>query len=358
MAPSGLKIDTRRKQILELLERDGRVSVTRLSQELGATAVTIRSDLSALERDGYLERIQGGAIRKMRIQPQRPVGSNLPEKQAIAAVTARIIQNGDTLFLNSGTTTHQLAMALKEHRNLNVVTNSVAVAAELSAIATFHVILLGGELDPQYLYTSGGDAQEQLRKYQADYAILSLDGVSVENGITTYHADDLTFEDLPNPFLGSRDRKLYGLWPGSEALTIGVQRDPVAFDRTDNGAPVPAQVFRLPATETETLDYNVYMGGDVGETVLRTDRPELPNALIFGDSFTNALETMLYASFNETRSVDLRHYTDMTIRAYIASCCCGQSAHLLLDRRWDFPHGPAETPIRPACWSNRSATKK
>ena len=63
MAPSGLKIDTRRKQILELLERDGRVSVTRLSQELGATAVTIRSDLSALERDGYLERIQGGAIR-------------------------------------------------------------------------------------------------------------------------------------------------------------------------------------------------------------------------------------------------------------------------------------------------------
>ena len=185
MAPSGLKIDTRRKQILELLERDGRVSVTRLSQELGATAVTIRSDLSALERDGYLERIQGGAIRKMRIQPQRPVGSNLPEKQAIAAVTARIIQNGDTLFLNSGTTTHQLAMALKEHRNLNVVTNSVAVAAELSAIATFHVILLGGELDPQYLYTSGGDAQEQLRKYQADYALLSLDVFSVENGITT-----------------------------------------------------------------------------------------------------------------------------------------------------------------------------
>ena len=196
MAPSGLKIDTRRKQILELLERDGRVSVTRLSQELGATAVTIRSDLSALERDGYLERIQGGAIRKMRIQPQRPVGSNLPEKQAIAAVTARIIQNGDTLFLNSGTTTHQLAMALKEHRNLNVVTNSVAVAAELSAIATFHVILLGGELDPQYLYTSGGDAQEQLRKYQADYAILSLDGVSVENGITTYHADEAIIDRM------------------------------------------------------------------------------------------------------------------------------------------------------------------
>jgi DeoR/GlpR family transcriptional regulator of sugar metabolism len=196
MAPSGLKIDTRRKRILELLERDGRVSVTRLSEELGATAVTIRSDLNALERNGYLERIQGGAIRKMRIQPQRPVGTNLPEKQAIAAATAKIIQNGDTLFLNSGTTTHQLAIALKEHRNLNVVTNSVAVAAELSTIATFRVILLGGELDPQYLYTCGGDAQEQLQKYQADYAILSLDGVSAESGITTYHADEAIIDKM------------------------------------------------------------------------------------------------------------------------------------------------------------------
>ena len=196
MAPSGLKIDTRRKRILELLERDGRVSVTRLSEELGATAVTIRSDLNALERNGYLERIQGGAIRKMRIQPQRPVGANLPEKQAIAAATAQLIQNGDTLFLNSGTTTLQLAIALKEHRNLNVVTNSVAVAAELSTIATFRVILLGGELDPQYLYTCGGDAQEQLQKYQADYAILSLDGVSAENGITTYHADEAIIDRM------------------------------------------------------------------------------------------------------------------------------------------------------------------
>ena len=196
MAPSGLKIDTRRKRILELLERDGRVSVARLSEELGATAVTIRSDLNALERNGYLERIQGGAIRKMRIQPQRPAGANLPEKQAIAAATAQLIQNGDTLFLNSGTTTHQLAVALKGHRNLNVVTNSVAVAAELSAIATFRVILLGGELDPQYLYTCGGDAQEQLQKYQADYAILSLDGVSVENGITTYHADEAIIDRM------------------------------------------------------------------------------------------------------------------------------------------------------------------
>ena len=130
-------------------------------------------------------------------------------------------------------------------------------------------------------------------------------------------ADDLAFEDLPNPFLGSRDRKLYGLWPGSEALTIGVQREPVVFDRTDNGLPVPAQVFRLPATETETVDYNVYMGGDVAETVLSTHRPELPDLLIFGDSFTNPLETLFYTGFDETRSLDLR-YNDVSLLDYVA----------------------------------------
>ena len=89
------------------------------------------------------------------------------------------------------------------------------------------------------------------------------------------------------------------------------------FRRWDNGEEVEASLYALPDSPETYVTYEVYMGGDVGETVLRTDRPELPNALIFGDSFTNALETMLYASFNETRSVDLRHYTDMTIRAYI-----------------------------------------
>ena len=60
------------------------------------------------------------------------------------------------------------------------------------------------------------------------------------------------------------------------------------------------------------------MGGDFAETVLATDRPELPDVLIFGDSFTNALETLLYTSFDETRILDLRHYTEQSLKDYIA----------------------------------------
>lgn len=196
MTAAGLKIDARRKRILELLERHGQVNAAQLSGMLGATTATIRSDLRALEDEGYAERIQGGAILKTRFQPSAAATANLAEKKAIARAVAGIIQDGDTLFVNAGTTTREIALALKNHRGLNIVTNSVAVAMELSGLPTIRLVLLGGELNTQYAFTCGGDAQEQLRKYQADYAILSLDGVSVEAGVTTYHADEAIIDRM------------------------------------------------------------------------------------------------------------------------------------------------------------------
>lgn len=129
--------------------------------------------------------------------------------------------------------------------------------------------------------------------------------------------EDLEFRELPNPYIATRNRKLYNLWPNEERAVIGVQRDPVPFTRYDNGQPSDKPLFVLPEADYLPATYNLYMGGDFAETVLETDRPDLPNALIFGDSFTNALETLLYASFNETRILDLRHYGGMSLRAYI-----------------------------------------
>ena len=131
--------------------------------------------------------------------------------------------------------------------------------------------------------------------------------------------EDLTLQELPNPYLGSRNRKLYDLWPNLERAAIGVQTDPVPYTRTDNGQPSDTPLFVLPSAENLPVSYNLYMGGDFGETVLETNRPELPDLLIFGDSFTNALETLLYASFDETRSLDLRYYTDMSLKDYISA---------------------------------------
>lgn len=129
--------------------------------------------------------------------------------------------------------------------------------------------------------------------------------------------EELAIVPMPNPFLGSRNRKLYGLWTGEEKLCIGAQSAPVPFTRMDNGAPVPATLYELPEDPAAEVTYDVYMGGDKAETILRTDRPELPNLLIFGDSFTNPLETLFYTGFNETRSLDLRYYDQKGILEYL-----------------------------------------
>lgn len=129
--------------------------------------------------------------------------------------------------------------------------------------------------------------------------------------------EDFTFRELPNPYIGSRNRKLYNLWPNEDRAVIAEVKDPVAYTRYDNGEPSDKLLYVLPTAEDLPTTYNLYMGGDFGETILETNRPELPDVLVFGDSFTNALETLLYNSFDEMRSLDLRHYTDETLRDYI-----------------------------------------
>ena len=188
------KQNERHAQILQLLEQQERVSVTQLSALLGTTEVTIRSDLSQLEQSGKLMRVHGGAVRQQPAQQDSTV--NLPAKETIAAAVARQIRDGDTLFINSGTTSVCIARALKQKHNLNIVTNAVDVALELADVPTFRVLLLGGEINVQYGFTYGGDAQEQLRRYQANWAILSVDGVSSQWGITTYHAEEAILDRM------------------------------------------------------------------------------------------------------------------------------------------------------------------
>lgn len=201
MVNSNLKIDIRRNKILEILRRNGKVYVTELSETLGATPVTIRTDLAALENDGHLVRMAGGAV----ISPKNSSGFSgeanslkpqYNEKKAIAFSVAKFLNDGNTLFINSGSTTRIIAEELKMRKNLNIVTNSLAVATELGDVPSFCVILLGGEINAQYGFTYGGDAQEQLNKYQADWAILSVDSICAQSGITTYHAEEAVIDRM------------------------------------------------------------------------------------------------------------------------------------------------------------------
>jgi hypothetical protein len=127
----------------------------------------------------------------------------------------------------------------------------------------------------------------------------------------------IMFSTVPNRYIGSYSRKVFALSDVSEHLTKASFGEDIPFKRFDNGNESFPYVYASPSDTATDLVYAYYMGGDVANTVIDTERDELPSILIYGDSFTNALECILYYSFDEMHSVDLRHYSEMTLAEYV-----------------------------------------
>ena len=101
-----------------------------------------------------------------------------------------MVSDNETVMMNAGTTTLFALRALMLHKNLNIVTNSIAIALEASGGTDFNVILLGGAVNTKYQFVYGDDALDQLSRYHADKLILSVDGVSSEAGLSTYYQQE------------------------------------------------------------------------------------------------------------------------------------------------------------------------
>ena len=127
-------------------------------------------------------------------------------------------------------------------------------------------------------------------------------------------ASELTVIDAQTGLFGTYNRKLYDLSPVREAMQVLEDAFP-AYERFDNGKPSDTPLIRS-QTDSRGL-YTDYMGGDIAETIVRTNREELPNILIVGDSFTNALEPLAVFDFGEMRSLDYRHYAGAALSEYI-----------------------------------------
>ena len=184
-----------------------------------------------------------------------------------------------------------------------------------------HFLDMGPVLDgmghPAYLYSATDHHYTYAGVYQTYRAILDYLNGELDMGLTVLTEELVTFETLPNRYVGSRLRMVFGLWPTQEHPQIARFRVPVPFTRRDNGQEVEPSLFALPTSEQEDVLYDLYMGGDIAETVIDTGRPELPSLLIYGDSYTNALETLLWYSFDVTRAVDLRCYQGRSLADYI-----------------------------------------
>ena len=192
----------RKQKILELLQRDGRVKVTELSKLFDISEVTIRMDLADLEAKGRLSRVYGGAVSSYKsycsMDMQQRLSTNQEQKQVIARRIVEMIEDNDTIMLNAGTTTLTVFRLLPPSLNLSIVTNSVAIALEAASNPNFNVVLLGGCVNTRHQFTYGDDAMAQLCRYHADKLILSVDGISTANGLSTFFNAEA---DLDRTFL-------------------------------------------------------------------------------------------------------------------------------------------------------------
>ena len=127
-------------------------------------------------------------------------------------------------------------------------------------------------------------------------------------------AGEISIAETQSDLLGTYNRKLYDLSPVREAMQV-VQTPFPAYERLDNGAPSETPLVRV--RESGQSLYADYMGGDIAETIVRTNRPALPKILIVGDSFTNALEPLAVFDFDEMRSLDYRHFDGPALSDYI-----------------------------------------
>jgi DeoR/GlpR family transcriptional regulator of sugar metabolism len=177
----------RHRRILELLRARQVVRVSALSELLGVSEVTIRRDLEAMERKGLLERTHGGAVRAqhMRIEPAYPeaAATHPEEKRLIGETAARLVEPGDTIFLNGGTTTLQVFRHL-DVSGVRVITNHLGIAVEAAA-RNVDLLLVGGRYRPASNSFVGPFATETLRRLFATKCFIGVEGISLRFGLTT-----------------------------------------------------------------------------------------------------------------------------------------------------------------------------
>ncbi len=186
--------EQRRERIIATVRENGKVKVSELSEEYDISEVTIRKDLEVLEAEGHLKRVHGGAIGLNKLYVNMDLNerymTNAQAKKSLAELAADFIDDNDTIFMNAGTTLTYVLRAIREKKNISLVTNSVQNATEAALYSSFNVILLGGELDSKYQFTFGSDAEKQLENYRAAKCILSVDGICAESGLTLYYSNE------------------------------------------------------------------------------------------------------------------------------------------------------------------------
>jgi DeoR family transcriptional regulator of aga operon len=250
----------RRDEILGRVQRHGYVSVKQLAEDYQVDASTIRRDLDRMAASGLVNRSHGGAT-----LPGEPdetpyavkVGENVAQKRAIARAVAALVPHGRSLLMDSGSTTLEVAQALRGHRDMTVVTNDIRVAAEVANQGDVRLIVLGGEVLPAVYTLASQRAVDLIAEFNVDYAVMGADAVD-PHGITNANSNEVSMKramlQAARQVVVVADSSKFG----RSALVRVTGLDAVDLVVTDDGlsaeeaAGYPVEVRRVPVDLSST----------------------------------------------------------------------------------------------------------
>lgn len=185
--------EERKELIVETVNKNVKSTVAQLCERFSVSPATIRNDLRELELAGRLKRTHGGAIsnRRVTFEPdsyQKEIEC-IEQKRAIAGIAAVYVQEGDTIAIDTGTTTFELAKLLVDIEDLTVVTNDLQIAAYLERNAKANIIMAGGAVRRNFHCTAGQKALDTIGDLNVDKAFIGANGVSLTRGISTPNID-------------------------------------------------------------------------------------------------------------------------------------------------------------------------
>ncbi|MGC8531715.1 MAG: DeoR/GlpR family DNA-binding transcription regulator [Acidiphilium sp.] len=186
--------EQRQARIIDMVSKQGFLTIEALARDLGVTVQTIRRDVNLLATEGRLSRYRGGAgiassIENMEYERRQVV--NLAAKQRIAANVANDVPNQASLFINIGTTTEQTARALLSHRELKIITNNINVAKIMSENPNFSVVMAGGKVRNRDGAVTGQLTVQMLNQYRCDIGIIGISGIDMDGDLFDFDLDEV-----------------------------------------------------------------------------------------------------------------------------------------------------------------------
>lgn len=192
--------EERREQIVQLLDARSKILVPELCEHFQVSPATIRTDLRDLESEGRLRRTHGGAIpigkAGFEMEPKVKQVEHIGEKMRIAAKAAELIEDGDTIALDTGSTTFELAKRLVDRANLTIVTTDLEIARLLENHSDASVILIGGAVRRGFHCTMGPMAVSSLSGLNVDKAFMAANAFSIDKGFTTPNFENVEVKKM------------------------------------------------------------------------------------------------------------------------------------------------------------------